>query len=314
MTVAVRATGIVKTFGSVVALDGVTIEVDEGIIYGLLGPNGAGKTTLIRVLTTLLKPDRGSAVVSGVDVLADPKTARRHLGLAGQFAAVDGYLTGRENVEFTGRLYGLDPAEARRRADEILERIGLIEAAERTVREYSGGMKRRLDLAASMVGRPQVLFLDEPTTGVDPRSRIAIWDLIRELIADGTTILLTSQYLDEVDQLADRIGVIDAGSLVAEGTAAELKRALGGDVIELHFTREDQDRGLAALGVLAESASVDETTGTVTLPAPGGAQTLLAVVRSIDGYGVVPTDVSLRKPTLDEVFLALTEPGHERTL
>lgn len=304
----VQATDIAKSFGHVRALDGITLEFDRGIIYGLLGPNGAGKTTLIRVLTTLLRPDRGSARVAGIDVLTEPDLARTRLGLAGQFAAVDGYLTGRENVEMTGMLYGLSPAEARRRAADILERINLADAGDRKVREYSGGMKRRLDLAASMVGRPEILFLDEPTTGIDPRSRVAIWDLIRDLVRNGTTILLTSQYLDEVDQLANRIGVIDSGRLVAEGTASELKAALGGDVIEVHFHRSDLDAGLRALLTVSPTASPQEATGAVTLAAPGGAADLLRAVRTIDDHNLVPVDVSLRKPTLDEVFIALTGP------
>lgn len=309
---AVDAFDLAKSFGDIRALDGIGIQFDRGIIYGLLGPNGAGKTTLIRVLTTLLKPDRGSAYVAGIDVLSDPQTARTRLGLAGQFAAVDGYLTGRENVEMTGRLYGLSADNAERRAAEILERIDLDQAADRKVREYSGGMKRRLDLAASMVGRPEILFLDEPTTGIDPRSRVAIWDLIKELVDGGTTILLTSQYLDEVDQLADRIGVIDQGRMVAEGTASTLKAALGGDVIEVHFNRSDLNAGLDALRAVAVEATMHEPTSAVTLPAPNGAADLLAAVRAIDDQELVPVDVTMRKPTLDEVFIALTGP-EERT-
>jgi daunorubicin resistance ABC transporter ATP-binding subunit len=225
---------ISKTFGhDVVALDQVSLEMQPGIVYGLLGPNGAGKTTLIRVLATLLRPTAGRAVVAGVDVVADPAAARTRLGLAGQFAAVDDYLTGRENIQMVGRLYDLSKAEAANRTQDLLERIDLVEAADRQVRTYSGGMRRRLDLAASMVGRPQVLFLDEPTTGIDPRSRVDIWDLITDLVSDGTTILLTTQYLDEADHLASRVGVIDHGRLITEGTPAELKDKLGGAVVEL---------------------------------------------------------------------------------
>jgi ABC-2 type transport system ATP-binding protein len=263
----VRAEDVVKTFGRVRALDGVSLEFEPGIVYGLLGPNGAGKTTLIRVLTTLLRPDSGRAWVAGIDVLHDPTTARTHLGLAGQFAAVDDYLTGRENVEMVGRLYNLSPAEARRRTAEVLERIHLADAADRPVRTYSGGMRRRLDLAASMVGRPQVLFLDEPTTGIDPRSRTDIWGLILDMVAGGTTILLTTQYLDEADQLTARVAVIDQGRLVTEGTPEELK---------------------------------------VTIPAPDGSRTLLEVVRRVTEAGITPDDIALRKPTLNDVFLALT--------
>ncbi len=305
----VETEGIVKTFGTLRALDEVSISFEPGIIYGLLGPNGAGKTTLIRVLTTLIRPDAGSARVAGIDVLADPTTARTRMGLAGQFAAVDDYLTGRENVEMVGRLYGLGAAEARRRGDEVLERIGLTDAADRPVRTYSGGMRRRLDLAASMVGRPQVLFLDEPTTGIDPRSRIDIWDLIQDLVADGTTILLTTQYLDEADQLAARVAVIDHGKVITEGTPSELKDKLGGSVVELTVADECRDQTLQALtAVTGEEPSYEPATKKITVPAPDGARTLTAVVRRLDDAGIVPDDITLRKPTLDDVFLALT--GH----
>ncbi len=305
----VSARDVVKTFGDVRALEGVSIEFEPGIIYALLGPNGAGKTTLIRILTTLLKPDSGTARVADIDVLADPKTARTRLGLAGQFAAVDDYLTGRENVEMVGRLYGFSGTEAARRSDEVLERINLTDAADRPVRTYSGGMRRRLDLAASMVGRPQVLFLDEPTTGIDPRSRIDIWDLIQDLVEAGTTILLTTQYLDEADQLANRIGVIDQGRLVVEGTAGELKATLGGDVIELHLGSDDCEAGRRLLAEIAgEEPQFDEASRLLTIPAPEGARTLLATARRLDAARIVPLDMSLRKPTLDEVFLAVT--GH----
>ena len=223
---------VVRTFGEVKALDGVSLSFEPGIIYGLLGPNGAGKTTLIRVLATLLKPTSGSATVAGVDVVADPDAVRTRIGLAGQFAAVDAYQTGRENVEMVGRLYNLSKQEAKHRTDEVLERIDLIDAADRQVKTYSGGMRRRLDLAASMVGRPEVLFLDEPTTGIDPRNRLDIWSLIEDLVKGGTTILLTTQYLDEADQLAARIGVIDRGTMIAEGTEDELKDMVGGSVVQ----------------------------------------------------------------------------------
>lgn len=305
----VRAQGVVKHFGDVRALNGVDIEFEAGIIYGLLGPNGAGKTTLIRVLTTLLRPDAGSAMVAGVDVMKDPVTARTRLGLAGQFAAVDDYLTGRENVEMVGRLYRLGFAEARNRAQEVLERIGLIDAADRPVRTYSGGMRRRLDLAASMIGRPQVLFLDEPTTGIDPRSRIDIWDLISDLVAGGTTILLTTQYLDEADQLAARVGVIDQGKVIAEGTSEELKDQLGGSVVELTVPDDVQADTLRALGGLGpDEPTFEPSSKRISLPAPDGAATLTRVVRSLDDAGVTATDIALRKPTLDDVFLSLT--GH----
>ena len=270
----VRVEAITKTFGGTVkALDDVTLEFEPGIIYGLLGPNGAGKTTLIRVLTTLLRPDSGRAEVAGVDVLADPKTARTKIGLAGQFAAVDDYLTGRENVQMVGRLYGLSIAEATRRASEVLDRIGLSDAADRQVKTYSGGMQRRLDLAASLVGRPEVLFLDEPTTGIDPRSRIDVWELITDLVDGGTTVLLTTQYLDEADQLADRIAVIDEGRLISEGTSDDLKDTLGGSVIELSVPEERQAETIEALrAIVASEPLVHAVTREITVPAVEGRQ------------------------------------------
>ncbi|MCB2223638.1 MAG: ATP-binding cassette domain-containing protein [Actinobacteria bacterium] len=303
----VRAVDVVKTFGEVKALDGVTLEFEPGIIYGLLGPNGAGKTTLIRVLTTLLKPDSGEAWVAGVDAVHHAAEARTHLGLAGQFAAVDDYQTGRENVVMVARLYDLGAREAARRADEVLEAIHLTDAADRPVRTYSGGMRRRLDLAASMVGRPEVLFLDEPTTGIDPRSRIDIWDLIRDLVAGGTTILLTTQYLDEADQLAARIGVIDQGRLIGEGTPEELKDRLGGAFLEMAIDEADRPRGMEILGALeGEEPVFEPATKRISVPAQRGSGTLVQAVRRLDEAGVTFEDVTLRKPTLDDVFLSLT--------
>jgi len=304
---AVETQDIVKTFGDVVALDGVSLSFDEGIVYGLLGPNGAGKTTLIRVLTTLLKPDSGSALVAGTDVIGDPVGVRHKIGLAGQFAAVDEFLTGRENVEMVGQLYNLSKSEAARRAEDVLERINLIEAADRPVRTYSGGMRRRLDLAASMVGRPQVLFLDEPTTGIDPGSRLDLWDFIEELVEGGTTLLLTTQYLDEADRLADRIGVIDHGRLIDEGTSDELKDRFGGNVVEVHVADDDKE---AATGALAGVAGGELRTErqAILIPAVEGPRTLTAAVRALDEAGIEPRDIGLRRPTLDDVFLKLT--GH----
>jgi len=305
----VRAENVVKTFGDVVALDRVSLEFQPGIIYGLLGPNGAGKTTLIRVLTTLLKPDSGGAWVAGVDAINDAPTARTQLGLAGQFAAVDDYLTGRENVVMVARLYNLPKAEAERRADEVLEAIHLTEAADRPVRTYSGGMRRRLDVAASMVGRPKVLFLDEPTTGIDPRSRQDLWTLIQDLVSSGTTILLTTQYLDEADQLAARIGVIDDGRLIAEGTPEELKDTLGGAVLELAIAEADRTRGMEILKAIeGEEPAFEAGPQRITINAQRGSQTLLDVVRRLDEAGIAPEDITLRKPTLDDAFLSLT--GH----
>lgn len=303
----VKAEHITKTFGETVALDDVSLSFEPGIIYGLLGPNGAGKTTLIRILTTLIRPDAGAAWVDGVDVLGDPRTARTRMGLAGQFAAVDEYLTGRENVEMVGRLYNLSAAESRRRAAEVLERIDLDAAADRTVRTYSGGMRRRLDLAASIVGRPRVLFLDEPTTGIDPRSRIDIWDLIRDLVQDGATILMTTQYLNEADQLAARIGVIDHGHLIAEGTPEDLKDRLGGSVVEVIVDDSDRDSTIRLLsGINGHDATFDQASKRITLAAPRGAETLMAAARGLDGAGISPNDITLRRPTLDDVFLAYT--------
>ena len=302
----VRAEQVEKRFGTIHALAGVSLAIEAGIIYALLGPNGAGKTTLIRVLATLLKPDGGSATVAGIDVVHDPVAVRNRIGLAGQFAAVDEYLTGREAVEMVGRLYNLSARTARERAAEVLERISLAGDADRLVRTYSGGMKRRLDLAASLVGRPDVLFLDEPTTGIDPRSRLEVWALIRDLVGSGTTVLLTTQYLDEADRLAGRIGVIHEGKLISEGTGNQLKDRLGGAVIHIDVPDDAQEATRAALG--SESGSESGAAGTITLPAPAGPASLVAAVRTLDAAGITPTDIGLRRPTLDDVFIALT--GH----
>ena len=302
---AVEAENIVKTFGDVTALDGVSLRFEPGIIYGLLGPNGAGKTTLIRILTTLLKADSGSASVVGIDVATHPVAVRHRIGLAGQSAAVDGYLTGRENVEMVGRLYNLNAGEATRRANDLLERIDLMDAADRQVRTYSGGMRKRLDLAASIVGRPEVLFLDEPTTGIDPGSRIDLWDLIEELVGTGTTLLLTTQYLDEADRLANLIGVIDHGSLIAEGTSDELKAQLGGGVVEIHVSEDDRATASQAM-MRVSGGELTQDRNALSIPAPEASRTLAAVVRELDSLGVEPRDIALRKPTLDDVFLALT--------
>lgn len=301
------ADSVVRHFGDVTALDGVSLSVAQGTIYGLLGPNGAGKTTLIRVLTTLLKPDSGNGFVAGIDVVAHPNVARKSLGLAGQTAAVDEFLTGRENLEMVGSLYHLPSKEVKIRAEEVLERISLLDAANRPVSTYSGGMRRRLDLAASLVGRPEVLFLDEPTTGLDPRSRLEMWGLINDLVEDGATVMLTTQYLDEADRLADRIGVIDHGRLITEGTASELKAKLGGDIIDIAVSADDRDRTAVVLsGITGKDASWDDTSFTFTIPASQGAATLTEVVRGLDQAGVVPDDLALHRPSLDDVFLSLT--------
>jgi ABC-2 type transport system ATP-binding protein len=303
------ADSIVRRFGDVTALDGVSLSVARGTIYGLLGPNGAGKTTLIRVLTTLLKPDSGSGFVAGIDVVAHPNLARKSLGLAGQTAAVDEFLTGRENLEMVGNLYHLPSKEVKRRASDVLERINLIDAADRPVSTYSGGMRRRLDLAASLVGRPEVLFLDEPTTGLDPRSRLEMWGLINELVSEGATLMLTTQYLEEADRLADLIGVIDHGRLITEGTASELKAKLGGGIIDVAVSADDRDRTAAVLsGITGRDAVWSDSSFTFTIPAANGAATLTEVVRGLDQANVIPDDLALHRPSLDDVFLSIT--GH----
>jgi ABC-2 type transport system ATP-binding protein len=312
-TAIVEVESLVKVFkGQIRALDGLSLAVQPGSVYGLLGPNGAGKTTLIRVLSTLLPPDGGTARVAGVDVRTDPAAARARIGLAGQSAAIDEVLTGRENVEMVGRLYGLSRHQARQRASQVLERIRLAEVADRQVKTYSGGMRRRLDLAASLVGRPQVLFLDEPTAGLDPASRRDLWTLIRGLVATGTTVLLTTQYLEEADQLADRIAVIDHGQLIGEGTGDQLKDRIGGAVLEVTVPEPDRVRTFQALrGLGGQDPTDDQDRGRVVLPAPDGIRTLTEALRRLDTAGITPEYVALRKPTLDEVFLALT--GHRAT-
>jgi ABC-2 type transport system ATP-binding protein len=303
----VRVRDVVHEFGRTRALDGVSLDVPAGIVYGLLGPNGAGKTTLIRVLSTLLRPASGSVEVAGVDVLADPTGARARIGLAGQFAAVDAYLTGRENVEMVGRLYGLRGPVARERADEVLRRFGLADAADRRVGTYSGGMRRRLDLAASLVGRPQVMFLDEPTTGIDPRSRMDVWELVEDLVRGGTTVLLTTQYLEEADRLADRVAVIDVGRIVSEGTVDELKSRVAGAVLEVHVPAADRPRAAELLARIAGEAPTTDVAGTaLRVPAREGGATLVAAVQALSGAGITPEDVALHRPTLDDAFLALT--------
>jgi ABC-2 type transport system ATP-binding protein len=308
MADAITATGLVKRYGAVTALDGVDISVPAGTVLGLLGPNGAGKTTVVRILSTLLRPDAGEAEVAGVDVLANPREVRRRIGLSGQYAAVDEYLTGFENLQMVGRLYHLGRARARERARELLAEFRLEDAADRPARTYSGGMRRRLDLAGALVARPQVLFLDEPTTGLDPRSRIEMWRVIADLVGSGTTLLLTTQYLEEADALADSIAVIDHGRVIARGTADELKDSIGGECLEVTVT--DPERLEDAVGVLRAVAVGDAGTEphrrSLTVPVAGGAPVLMDALRRLDAAGIGVDDVGLRRPTLDDVFLTLT--------
>ena len=304
---AVVADRLVKVYGGTVrALDGVSLEVQPGTVLGLLGPNGAGKTTAVRVLTTLLRPDSGRAEVAGIDVLADPAAVRRSIGLAGQYAAVDENLTGRENLVLVGRLNHLAGAYCRERAVQLLDRFGLTDAGDRQARTYSGGMRRRLDLAAALVARPPVLFLDEPTTGLDPRSRVDLWAVIEELIADGTTLLLTTQYLEEADRLATRIAVVDHGKVIAEGTSTELKARLGGTVVEVELADPGAARRLAGvLGGVGDGEPVPDG-AMLRLATSTGPRTLTEVVRRLDAEGLVPLAIQLREPSLDDVFLSLT--------
>jgi ABC-2 type transport system ATP-binding protein len=306
----IEVSGVKKAFGTTKALCGVDLTADRARVLGLLGPNGAGKTTLVRILATLLAPDDGYARIGGLDVVRDADAIRPLIGLAGQYAAVDETLTGRENLQLVGRLYHLGRAEVSRRADEVLERFSLTHAADRQVKTYSGGMRRRLDLGASLVANPPVLILDEPTTGLDPRSRVEMWGFIESLVADGATILLTTQYLDEADRLAHQIVVIDYGKVIAEGTADELKDQLGGDVVEVRVaSSDDLDKAQAAIAGLGDGKpQVDVEQRRMTLPAKGGATTLMAAARRLDESDITLEDLSLRRPSLDDVFMALT--GH----
>jgi ABC-2 type transport system ATP-binding protein len=306
----IRAEGLVKRYGEVTALDGLDLEVPEGTVLGLLGPNGAGKTTAVRVFTTLLEADEGTATVDGIDVASDPQRVRERIGLSGQNAAVDEYLTGFENLDMVGRLYHLGRARSRDRARDLLEAFRLSHAADRPVRTYSGGMRRRLDLAAALVAHPPILFLDEPTTGLDPRSRIDMWDVIRDLVQGGTTVLLTTQYLEEADRLADDIVVIDQGRAIAQGTADELKSQVGGERIEL-VVRGNEELPLAQEVLAANGCrevEVDRRSRTLTAPIAGGATTLRSVLDDVARAGLNVLDIGLRRPTLDDVFLTLT--GH----
>lgn len=305
--------GITKHYKEVKALDDVSLSVKRGSVTALLGPNGAGKTTLVRILTTLLAPTKGQAMVNGFDVSRDAQRLRSTIGLAGQYAAVDEILTGRENLEMVGRLYHLNSNQARARAGELLDQFDLKDAADRLAKTYSGGMRRRLDLAASLIMKPKMLFLDEPTTGLDPKGRFGLWNIIRDLVADGTTVLLTTQYLEEADQLANYIFVIDHGHIIAQGTADELKSRVGGDVLELHLTHhQDADK---AAGLITEFGNGQPQgnpgSGIVTMPTSGGAKILVDVVRKLDNENLKISDIILRRPSLDDVFMKLTGHGAE---
>ena len=310
----ITAEGLVKIYRSrtseVRALDGLDLAVAEGTVLGLLGPNGAGKTTTVRILATLLRPDAGHATIAGLDVVRDAQAIRTIIGLSGQYAAVDENLTGRENLWMFGRLYQLGSDESRTRAADLLDQFDLSDAADRPVKTYSGGMRRRLDLGSALIGRPRLLFLDEPTTGLDPRSRLGMWEVIRSLVREGTTLLLTTQYLEEADELADTIAVVDHGRIIARGTADELKSSVGGERIEVVV--HDRAAIPQAIEILSRDAlgdcTIDDHTRKVTVPATGGPGMLVQVVRDLDEAGIAIDDIALRRPTLDDVFLSLT--GH----
>jgi len=311
MTPIVEARGLTKRFGTVEALAGLDLTAESGHVTALLGPNGAGKTTFISAVATLLRPDGGELRVAGIDVASEPQRVRRVIGLAGQFASVEPAMTGRENLEFVGRLFGLDRPGARSAAGDVLDRIGLTDDANRLVRTYSGGMRRRLDLGASLVGRPQLLLLDEPTSGLDPRSRIELWEAIRNLVADGTDVLLTTQYLEEADKLARDVVIIDRGRVIAAGTPDELKDRAGRDVIEVRPRAAGDLPAVEDIltAVATEAPRCDLDTSRVSVASDGGADQLTVVVRLLDEHGIAVDDVGVRRPSLDEVFLTLTGRG-----
>ena len=306
---AIEVQQISKSYGKVVALENVDLQVRRGSVMGLLGPNGAGKTTLVRILTTLLRPSSGTATVLGYDVVRHARHLRSYIGLAGQSAAVDDLLTGRENIHMAGRLYHMPKRQVQKRAQELLEQFDLVDAADRSVKGYSGGMRRRLDLAASLVANPPMIFLDEPTTGLDPRSRLELWDVIRTLVSEGTTVLLTTQYLEEADQLADEITVIDLGKVIAQGTADELKHQAGSEFIEITVRdAEDTRRAAGVLSNFAENneCDINQEDRIASIMVNDGASIMVQIVRTLDTENIPVTNMALRQPTLDDVFLALT--------
>jgi ABC-2 type transport system ATP-binding protein len=310
---AISVSGLFKAFGDVQALAGVDLDVASGAVLGLLGPNGAGKTTFVRILTTLLKPDAGTARVAGLDVVRDEAKVRERIGLAGQYAAVDENLTGLENLTMVGRLYGASRRAAKARGRELIERFDLVDAARRPTKTYSGGMRRKLDLAAALVAKPPVLFLDEPTTGLDPRGRLGMWDVIEDLVAEGTTVLLTTQYLDEADRLADTIAVIDHGRLIAQGTSDELKDRVGGERLEVKLDRGvDGEKAVRVLASMADEAPA-AVNGLVVLNVREHRGAIVEAVRRLDDAGIGVDDVAVRRPTLDDVFLTLTGHAAEDT-
>ena len=309
---AVTAENLVKTYdkGKVCALDNLSLDVEEGTVLGVLGPNGAGKTTTVRILATLLRPDSGAATVAGIDVIKHPDKVREVIGLSGQYAAVDEILTGYDNLVMFGKLYHLGNKNAVLRANELLERFSLTDAAKRPIKTYSGGMRRRLDLAASLIVRPKVLFLDEPTTGLDPRGRLDMWGVIRELVSDGTTLLLTTQYLEEADQLADEIAVIDTGKVIARGTSNELKRQIGGEHLEVVVAQNDVSKAFEVVErIIGQKPKIEEGLNSISAPVSTGTAALIEVINGLSSVGINPLDVGLKRPSLDDVFLALT--GHK---
>lgn len=309
---AITAENLVKTYdkGKVRALDNLSLDVEEGTVLGVLGPNGAGKTTTVRILATLLRPDSGAATVAGIDVIKHPDKVREVIGLSGQYAAVDEILTGYDNLVMFGKLYHLGNKNAVLRANELLERFSLTDAAKRPIKTYSGGMRRRLDLAASLIVRPKVLFLDEPTTGLDPRGRLDMWGVIRELVSDGTTLLLTTQYLEEADQLADEIAVIDTGKVIARGTSNDLKRQIGGEHLEVVVAQNDVSKAFEVVErIIGQKPKIEEGLNSISAPVSTGTAALIEVINGLSSVGINPLDVGLKRPSLDDVFLALT--GHK---